>query len=87
MSCKEVFNKSRPGIEEGRLKIEDSVTENAAANADFLVDRHASVSETPPFRHRRGDRVADCAALEMLCTGNGTEGSNPSLSAIGVQPA
>ncbi|GEM_PF-4259179 len=30
---------------------------------------------------RRGDRVADCAALEMLCTRKGTEGSNPSFSA------
>ncbi|VTS03032.1 Uncharacterized protein conserved in cyanobacteria OS=Rubidibacter lacunae KORDI 51-2 GN=KR51_00014660 PE=4 SV=1: Uma2 [Gemmata massiliana] len=30
---------------------------------------------------RRGGRVVDCAALEMLCTGNRTEGSNPSLSA------
>lgn len=29
----------------------------------------------------RGDRVADCAALEMLCTRKGTEGSNPSFSA------
>ena len=28
-----------------------------------------------------GGRVADCAALEMLCTGNGTGGSNPPLSA------
>ena len=25
--------------------------------------------------------MADCAALEMLCTGNGTGGSNPPLSA------
>ncbi len=30
---------------------------------------------------RRGDRVADCASLERMCAGNGTEGSNPSLSA------
>ncbi len=29
----------------------------------------------------RDDRVADCATLERSCTGNGTEGSNPSLSA------
>ena len=26
--------------------------------------------------------MADCAALEMLCTGNGTGGSNPPLSAF-----
>ena len=26
--------------------------------------------------------MADCASLERMCTGNGTEGSNPSLSAI-----
>ena len=30
---------------------------------------------------RRGDRAAECAGLENRCTGNGTEGSNPSLSA------
>ena len=33
------------------------------------------------FVARRDDRVADRAALEMLCTRKGTEGSNPSLSA------
>ena len=26
--------------------------------------------------------MADCASLERTCAGNGTEGSNPSLSAI-----
>ena len=30
--------------------------------------------------------MADCASLERMCTGNGTEGSNPSLSAIGRSP-
>lgn len=30
--------------------------------------------------------MADCASLERMCTGNGTEGSNPSLSAIGLSP-
>ncbi len=25
--------------------------------------------------------MADCASLERMCAGNGTEGSNPSLSA------
>lgn len=30
---------------------------------------------------RRDGRVADCAALEMLCPGNRTGGSNPPLSA------
>ena len=29
----------------------------------------------------RGDRVVEGARLEIVCTGNGTEGSNPSLSA------
>ena len=28
----------------------------------------------------KGDRVDDGVTLEMLCTGNCTEGSNPSLS-------
>ncbi len=32
-------------------------------------------------RLRRGGRAADCAALEMLCGGNLTGGSNPPLSA------
>ena len=31
---------------------------------------------------RRDDRVADCAALEMLCPGNRTGGSNPPLSVL-----
>ena len=35
---------------------------------------------------RRGDRVADCAALEMPSCGNATAGSNPALSAIGRGP-
>ena len=30
---------------------------------------------------RRGDRAAECTALEMLRTRKRTEGSNPSLSA------
>ena len=30
----------------------------------------------------RGDRAADCAALEMLCPGNRTGGSNPPLSVL-----
>ena len=38
---------------------------------------------------RRDDRVAEGARLESVCTGNRTEGSNPSLSAkpqaVGVQ--
>jgi hypothetical protein len=47
------------------------------------LTRHRKYSNSSPsIYYRRGDRVAECAALEMLCTGNGTEGSNPSLSAI-----
>lgn len=30
---------------------------------------------------RRGDRVVEGAALEKQCAGNGTVGSNPTLSA------
>src|SRR5262245_58314455 len=37
--------------------------------------------ETYTYSTRRGDRAADCAALEMLCGGNSTGGSNPPLSA------
>lgn len=34
---------------------------------------------------RTGARVVDWARLESVCTGNSTEGSNPSLSATSVQ--
>src|SRR5262245_14121189 len=34
------------------------------------------------FLTRRGDRAAEGAALEMLCGGNLTAGSNPALSAF-----
>ena len=34
---------------------------------------------------RRGDRAADCAALEMPSCGNATVGSNPALSATLVR--
>ena len=38
-------------------------------------------SHSPSIEYcRRGDRAADCAALEMLCGGNFTGGSNPPLS-------
>jgi hypothetical protein len=42
------------------------------------------VSRGVPDRYffRRGAGVAELAALEMLCTGNCTVGSNPTLSAI-----
>ena len=39
------------------------------------------------LQKRRGDREAEGAALEMPCTGNCTEGSNPSLSAPDIQVA
>ncbi len=47
-----------------------------------LTDVPETISITPQFRLRRDDREADCAALEMLCGRESTEGSNPSLSAI-----
>ena len=34
----------------------------------------------------RGDRVVEGARLEIVCTGNGTVGSNPTLSASGRAP-
>ena len=34
------------------------------------------------FQPWRDDRVVEGARLESVCTGNRTEGSNPSLSAI-----
>jgi hypothetical protein len=39
-----------------------------------------------PSSFRRGAGVAELAALEMLCTGNCTVGSNPTLSAIWIAP-
>ena len=33
---------------------------------------------------RRGDRVAEGARLEIVCRGNSTVGSNPTLSAISL---
>ena len=36
----------------------------------------------PENQGRRGDRAAEGAALEMLCGGNSTAGSNPALSAF-----
>ncbi len=37
------------------------------------------------FYNRRDDRAVEGARLESVCTGNRTEGSNPSLSAIRKQ--
>ncbi len=56
-----------------------------------LHNRHAADCKRPApvyimTLRRRGDRVADCAALEMLCTLTGTQGSNPCLSAIFIIP-
>ncbi len=45
------------------------------AKPDFLVGFFCI------FKLWRGDRVADCASLESLCTRKGTAGSNPALSA------
>ena len=44
--------------------------------------RGPKVVEPSPTGPRRGDRVAECAGLENRCTFTGTEGSNPSLSAL-----
>ena len=51
-------------------------------NTIYLFDSlHISKLFYVLSKHKwRDDRVADRAALEMLCTRNGTEGSNPSLS-------
>ena len=45
------------------------------AKPDFLVGFFCI------FKLWRGDRVADCARLESVCTSDGTGGSNPPLSA------
>ena len=60
-----------------------SCTRNRSDLPLSSLTRHRKYSNSSPsIYYRRGDRVAECAALEMLCAGNGTEGSNPSLSAI-----
>ena len=59
--------------------------------ADFEFKRREGVGglipqseiRNPKF-FRRGARVAELAALEMLCTGNRTVGSNPTLSATRI---
>src|SRR5436309_9479024 len=62
----------------------------AAPSGRLLVGRHkaprlvAGVASAalPRQGGRRGARAADWAGLENRCTGNCTEGSNPSLSAF-----
>ena len=53
------------------------VAGQAHASVDRMVRFGAFVDST-----RRDGRVADCAALEMLCARKGTGGSNPPLSAL-----
>src|SRR5438132_6617862 len=50
---------------------------------DIELDEPTPIGKCPASGRSgwSGDRVVDCAALEMLCTGNRTEGSNPSRSA------
>ena len=59
----------------------------------FLTEQETAfpcfkLENTSLFSHiedaRRGDRAAECTALEMLRTRKRTEGSNPSLSARSV---
>ena len=42
---------------------------------------HAGLASLRAWQTRRGDRVADCAGLEIQCGSNITVGSNPTLSA------
>ncbi len=53
--------------------------------SDFPVAPPWAFEESCACESRRGDRVADCAGLENQCIQQGTEGSNPSLSALRFQ--
>ncbi len=53
-----------------------------AEKTPFLIECKQHTTKRILFRVRRGCRVAEGAALEMLFTRKGNEGSNPSLSAI-----
>ena len=47
----------------------------------LLGELKSSFDNRQSLMPRRGARVVELAALEMLCTGNRTVGSNPTLSA------
>ena len=72
----------RPAVEGGVL-----AAECALLLTDFFAARRRA-DRYPPDRSRRGARVVESGGLENRCTGNpGTEGSNPSPSAITVNSA
>jgi hypothetical protein len=55
------------------------VGSNPTLSATFLSENRVLLGVTG-----RGAGVAELAALEMLCTGNRTVGSNPTLSAFDI---
>ena len=63
---------------------------NGGASKALCLGDQARGFESHPLRHAseswRDDRVAEGARLESVCTGNRTEGSNPSLSATRRAP-
>ena len=86
------FGKFRRGELTERLKVLDSKS-SVSARAPWVripcsppvrgsrclgLDGSGTTAVVPI---RRGDRVVEGARLELVCVGNGTEGSNPSLSA------
>jgi hypothetical protein len=48
---------------------------------NFKIVFYIFAADTQSGKKRRDARVVDRDGLENRCTGNGTEGSNPSLSA------
>ena len=51
-----------------------------------LTVRHTGAEFSDARTSRTGAGVVERARLESECAGNGTEGSNPSLSAISLKP-
>src|ERR1051325_11527795 len=67
-----------------RIPPSPPLDERSIFDADLGYTSVNPFSRGVPDRYffRRGAGVAELAALEMLCTGNCTVGSNPTLSAI-----
>src|SRR4051794_22969703 len=65
------------------MSANDSVTTHSSRG---LYNTGCKSLDSGELSIRRGDRAAEGAALEMLCGGNSTKGSNPFLSAAKISP-
>ena len=69
----------------GTVGSNPTLSARSILDSRFWILRFLSLTtriENLESKIRRGAGVAELAALEMLCTGNCTVGSNPTLSAI-----